>query len=484
MESSERNSATLDVILPILVSGIFFFLLLGHLPLGDWDEAIYGDIAREFLNGPSRLIPSWNFHPWLERTPLFEWTTAGFFAIFGVSEFWARAASALSGVLTALITYQIVRQSNGRRLAWLTLSILITSHGFFYQSRFGTTDVMLTLWMTGSFWGIWLINEKRLEGWYLFWIGLGLGVMTKSAGPTPIVITIAVVALKDHWSRQISRRPFWIGFALFVAIVAPWHIYMLVHFGTAFLGDYLGRQVLTRSTRPLEGHTGTAAFYLVTIAKSAFPWSIFVFLAVVRAIRKRRLQLVDCYALVILCFYSVIKTKLPWYITAIYPPLAIIATYEIGHLLPQLARVLSRPAVLAPTLSLFLVGLLTVDLRRPTRSEVRLIKDHDLRSLGAPLILCSDRSIPDLPAPVFYAAKQTVQAYVLTKPTAIEGQGKIDLATNDLKFRNPLPLSDFVSSSPRALLIDCALLPELKRRFHFREMATDGKYSLGSISTF
>ncbi len=482
--SSERNSATLDVILPIVVSCIFFFLFIGHLPLGDWDEAIYADIAREFLNGPSRLIPSWNFHPWLERTPLFEWTTAGFFAIFGISEFWARAASALSGVLTGLITYRIVKQSKGRRLAWLALSILITIHGFFYQARFGTTDVMLTLWMTVSFWGIWLINEKRLEGWYLFWIGLALGVMTKSAGPTPIVITIVVVALKERWSIQIFRRPFWIGFALFLAIVAPWHIYMLAHFGTTFLEDYLGRQVLARSAKPLEGHTGTAAFYLIAVAKSAFPWSIFVFLAVIRSVRQRRLQLAECYALVILCFYTVIKTKLPWYITAIYPPLAIIAAQEIKDLLPQLARLLSRPVVLAPTLALFLVGLLFVDLRRPVRPEVLLIKDHDLRSFAAPLILCSDSSIPDLPAPVFYAAKQTVQAYVLTKPTIIEGQGKIDLATNDPKFRNPLPLSDFVSSSPRALLIDCTLLPELNRRFRFREMARNGRYSLGSVSTF
>ena len=483
MRFPDRRSVTLDLIAPLLVSSLFFFLLLGHLPLGDWDEAIYADIAREFVHGPSRLIPYWNFHPWLERTPLFEWTTAGLFAVFGVSEFWARAASALSGVGTALVTYAMAMQMGGRRLAWIAFTVLITTHGFFYQARFGTTDIMLTLWMAVSLFGICRVSSGDARGWYLFWFGLALGIMTKSAGPAPIVLTAILFAIKERWSLRILGRAFSVGLALCILIVAPWHVYMIVRFGSTFLNEYFGRQLLSRGTQALEGHTGSPAFYLVTIAKSAFPWSLFVFWAAVQALRRRQLQLMGLYALVLLCFYSLIGTKLPWYITPIYPALAIIAAQQIEELRPDHFPAKTTAAALGLVLTLALIGLLAVDLRRPVRREVLLIKSHDLHQYEAPLILCSESFIPDLPAPVFYAGEPVVQAYLTTKPNRVEGQGKIDPATNDLKFRNPRPLAQFVSTSPHPILVERKLVPELVGRFRFHEIAADAKYVLGTVET-
>src|SRR5579875_3647003 len=73
--------------------------LLGHRTLAMWDEGIYAEIAREML-GRNAMVPTWNYHPWFEKPPLLFWTTAALFRIFGVTEFWARAASAFSGVAT------------------------------------------------------------------------------------------------------------------------------------------------------------------------------------------------------------------------------------------------------------------------------------------------------------------------------------------------------------------------------------------------
>ncbi|HEX3374042.1 MAG TPA: phospholipid carrier-dependent glycosyltransferase, partial [Edaphobacter sp.] len=87
-----------------LLACIVLLPLLGHKPLTNWDEGIYAEISREMLSfGP--LVPHWNYQPWFEKPPLMLWITAAFFKLFGVTEFWARAGSALSGVFTVALLH-------------------------------------------------------------------------------------------------------------------------------------------------------------------------------------------------------------------------------------------------------------------------------------------------------------------------------------------------------------------------------------------
>ena len=76
----------------LLAAAAVILPLLGRKMLANWDEAIYAEVAREFL-GRNWLIPTWQFQPWLEKPPLGMWITAVFFHLFGATQFWARAAS-------------------------------------------------------------------------------------------------------------------------------------------------------------------------------------------------------------------------------------------------------------------------------------------------------------------------------------------------------------------------------------------------------
>ncbi|MBV9268152.1 MAG: glycosyltransferase family 39 protein, partial [Acidobacteriaceae bacterium] len=270
-DEADEPQPRFDLPAVVLISAIFFFVKLGSRPLADWDEAIYGDIAREFARGVSHIVPYWNYRPWLERTPLFEWVTAFLFSLFGVSEFWERAASAVCGCATVGLTFVLAREMYSRYTAWIAALILLCTHGFFYQARFGTTDMMLTLWMTVSVYGIYHVSQRDQQGWYLFWIGLALAIMTKSAAPAPVVITLAIVAVTQKWKSGWFGQPSEMGSFLFLLLVVPWHAYMFVTFGKSFFDDYIGRQLLARSVQPLEGHVGGPLFYIVHIAKSAFP---------------------------------------------------------------------------------------------------------------------------------------------------------------------------------------------------------------------
>jgi 4-amino-4-deoxy-L-arabinose transferase-like glycosyltransferase len=472
---ADAKDGAWDLPAVVAISAIFFFVLLSRRLLLDWDEAIYGDIAREFVRGVTHLAPFWNYHPWLERTPLFEWLTAALFSVFGVGNGTARAVSAVSGCATVALCFVWARRLYGRTAAWFAAAILLTTHAFFYQARFGTTDMLLSLWMFLSVYGLYRVSRRDSGGWYAFWVGLALGIMTKSAGPAPVVLTAVVVALKDRWKLDRLGRPFLLGLLVFVAIAAPWHAYMFVHFGRAFYNDYIVRQLLTRSLRPLEGHTGGPFFYLGTILKSAFPWSLLLIPAAVRWVRERHLDVAACYALVIFCFYTLVKTKLPWYITPFYPALALIASREA-------ARFISRPRmVIAALLPVALAGLLYVDLHRPyVRADVVLVGRHQ-SAPGAKLILCSDRYILDMPAPLFYADRPTMQAYVTHKPDQVEGLGTIDPVTNDPKFRDPKPLGELVTTADSLLLTESGLLPSIEANYVFHPIETDGRFTLGLI---
>ncbi|MBV9268953.1 MAG: glycosyltransferase family 39 protein, partial [Acidobacteriaceae bacterium] len=356
--------------------------------------------------------------------------------------------------------------------------ILLCTHGFFYQARLGTTDMMLTLWMTVSVYGIYRVSKRDQQGWYLFWIGLALAIMTKSAAPAPVVITLAIVAVTQKWKSGWFGQPFEMGSFLFLLLVVPWHAYMLVTFGKSFFDDYIGRQLLARSVEPLEGHVGGPLFYIVHIAKSAFPWSLVLIGPAIRFRSERRLSVPGIYAAVVLCFYTLIVTKLTWYITPIYPALSIVIAHEMAHWMrPRITLFVAPVAV-----STFLAVFLWTDLRRPyERPEILLIKKHRNDMPGTLLILCSDRFLLDMPAALFYGDKPTVQAYLDDKPDRVEGLGAVDPASNDYKFRNPQPLSHFARTSPELILLHRALSAKIATRFEYHAIDADQEFELGTI---
>lgn len=53
------------------------------------------------------MTERWEYRNWFHKPPLFIWITALVFAVFQVSELWARAASVRSAVGLVLLTFVI-----------------------------------------------------------------------------------------------------------------------------------------------------------------------------------------------------------------------------------------------------------------------------------------------------------------------------------------------------------------------------------------
>jgi 4-amino-4-deoxy-L-arabinose transferase-like glycosyltransferase len=108
---SKFKDATLWLLFSL--SAIILLWKLGQRSLEDWDEAIYAQISKEIGQNGDWITLHYGYVPWFHKPPLFIWSTAAFFQLFGVDEFWARAASALSGVALIAIIYLIGKKVYG-----------------------------------------------------------------------------------------------------------------------------------------------------------------------------------------------------------------------------------------------------------------------------------------------------------------------------------------------------------------------------------
>ena len=144
-----------------------------------------------------------------------------------------------------------------------------------------------------------------------------------------------------HFLQTVRyMRPF--TAILAIAVVAlPW--YLLVGWKTGFFAqggywyEFLYVNNFQRATTPFDGHGGTLMYnpilyYPVSILFGFFPWSLFAIPAVWETIKQFRaktpwndsLLLVFCWALVWMGCFSVAATKLPSYITPMYPAFAML----------------------------------------------------------------------------------------------------------------------------------------------------------------
>ena len=301
--SQKRFSSNFPLIsLLVLIAAFALLWKLGTGSLAAWDEAIYAQVSKEIVRSGDWLTLHWEYQPWFEKPPLFMWITALFYRLFGVSEFWARVPSALSGIALIGVTYLIGKSTYGKRIGFLAAAILATCYHFLSFSRFGTMDVMLTLFIYLTLYAYLRLNNENQKWWYLVWSSCALALMVKGAGGliAPAAIVLAL-AFDKRFGAAIRSKHFWQGVLLALLIVAPWHILMYVWYGRAFIDEYFGYHVIARSTRTLEGHASGYFYYIGRLVDGFFPWCLLVPFAVVSIIRRNLKDQSGSWVLLLLC---------------------------------------------------------------------------------------------------------------------------------------------------------------------------------------
>ena len=328
----------------ILPAAIFFiYLNLGQTSLIDYDEAIYGKISKNIVLTNDWITLTWKDFdtPWFEKPPLYMWSTALLFKLFGFGEFAVRFTSAFFGVMGIVFVYLFGKRLYNKTTGLISALIMLSVIQYMYYARNGMLDVTVTFFILSTiyfFYQAYTKEKSNLVFYLLAGLTLGLGVMTKSIiGLLPLVIIVGYLILAKLFLRRLlpessntlSIKGLFAMAGTFVLVAAPWHVYAYYLHGYEFIDEYLIEHVFERGLSGL-GHKAPLLWYLEVIKVSFRIWVLALIpglLALPIFDKKHRdsFLLLFISIAVIFSFFSASEDKLQWYIIPIYPFLALIA---------------------------------------------------------------------------------------------------------------------------------------------------------------
>lgn len=306
------------------------FLNLGAMPLFDVDEGAFGEATREML-ARGDYVSTWlNGQARFDKPILIYWLQAASATVFGLDEFALRLPSALAASAWILAIFAFARRFTDRDSAYAAAFIAAGTAGVGVIGRAATADALLNLFLALSMFDIVRYAADARPAWRrraFLWIGLGL--LTK--GPVALLVPGAASLLafallkrsRDWW--QAVRDP--VGWAILLAVAAPWYLLEYSRRGDAFLAGFFMRHNIERFMSPLQGHGGSPLYYLPAILLLLLPYTG-LFLRTLPGLRRIGATPLDaflwCWFLFVFVFFSLAGTKLPHYLLYGATPLFIL----------------------------------------------------------------------------------------------------------------------------------------------------------------
>lgn len=354
-----------------LFASTLFLINLGGFDLWPPDEPRYAQIAREMVNSGDFLVPRVNGDSYKEKPPLLFWMQSVSAVPFGdVTEWPARLPSALSGIVTVLLTYLLVRRLFDPRTAFWAGLILITTQKFWWQTRFGQIDMLLTACVTTSFYFFWLWHKDHRRLYLLaFYLSIAAGVFAK--GP-PALIFPLLMAFTFYWKKWGQLRSLHLvsGIVLVGFLIALWLIpaRLAITGESALLAgdgiaENLVRQTIGRFVLGVS-HANPPWYYLFQLPVDLFPWSLFLPWLVlwVRNNRKSTEEMSFLLSWVVpaLIFFSICVGKRALYLLPLYPAFSAMLALSILDLMDGPRLVWRKRTGFVWSLILFLIGLVPI----------------------------------------------------------------------------------------------------------------------------
>ncbi|MGA3055058.1 MAG: glycosyltransferase family 39 protein [Candidatus Korobacteraceae bacterium] len=328
----ERTRRSTDLLALIAFCGFLFFAGLQVIGLVGADEPRYAQIAREMLQRGDWVTPVLNGQPWLEKPPLYYWATIlAYKATGGVSDWAARLSSAI--LCSLMIFFIYVWARHFRRGMQLDAALITAASAIVIGfGRSASTDMPLTAMFTAAMlcWYGWYSNQNR--GWLLaFYLFTGLGTLAK--GPVAVLlaglIIVIFTALRQDW-RLILRTLWPAGILLYLAVTSPWFV-AVQRASPEFLRTFFLQHNVERFSTNLYHHPQPFWFFLPVTLLALVPWTVFVIVALVDAVRDWRFSIqqppgvedlrtyLTVWFLLPIAFFSLSQSKLPGYILPAIP---------------------------------------------------------------------------------------------------------------------------------------------------------------------
>jgi 4-amino-4-deoxy-L-arabinose transferase-like glycosyltransferase len=282
--SAADRQARGDVSAAVLISAAALGLALymapaAWLPLQRTNEAMYAYPPIEMLRTGDYLVPRYESQQFLEKPPLSWWIIAASYRLFGISPFAGRLPSMAASLATVLLLGHWVSRRSGMRAGVAASLVLLFLPQFAVYARTYAADSFLTLAIALA--AAALDDACRREGSNPLrgaLAGAALALAFYFKGLVGIVLPAGGVAAGLLLDRvrptSVFRRGAW-AFAVFLALVTPWHWAMTNRLGAGFWRTfYWSNQFLRGATKLFMVSPRGPFFYLGVLAWSAFPWSL------------------------------------------------------------------------------------------------------------------------------------------------------------------------------------------------------------------
>ncbi len=341
----------------LVLAGLFLFLMyIWAMPLIDPDEPRYASTARDMVVNGNWIVPHFNGVPRINKPPLFYWTVALSYKMFGINEFSSRLPSALAAIGTAVITYAWRKRYHGKlqdRSAkdgfWAGM-ILMTSPLFYFIARFCITDMLLTFFISAAMYVFFVeyteytpAHESRRDKFktlplnrrLLLYFLLAMVFLVKGHVGILVFVLVTVCFLLLMRDFRYIRRVWYLpGFLLFLGIICAWGIPFWLSLGTQQITSLLSQET---SGRFVSGYAHPEPFYyyLPVLIMGFFPVSPFLFLVFAHSIKrktsipleeKRHLCFFAAWFVLTLIIFSLSRSKLMTYILPLSPSVALLTS--------------------------------------------------------------------------------------------------------------------------------------------------------------
>jgi len=341
----ERKRSTAGMGLLIGLAVLLLFGGLGRLPVFGRDEALYAEAAREMFASGDWITPRVNGVVFFEKPPLYYWMAAATYSALGVTPLAARLPAAMMGLATVIAVAVVTARVWGLREALLAGLALATSLQFVMIGRMGIMDVPLTCLITLAM--MTYVRWRRSGGVFgplAFGLLVGAAILLKglAGGLAPAIAFVHALTFR-RGSGRISLGSIALALGGCVLIAAPWFLAMSVQHGERYTSTFFLREHLARMAQPMQGHSGPILYYLAIILVSFFPWVMFLPAACTNREGLNDTQafwrsLALVWILVVLVPFSLIRTKLPGYVTPLFPAMAMLVGVEIDRQLREPSR--------------------------------------------------------------------------------------------------------------------------------------------------
>jgi 4-amino-4-deoxy-L-arabinose transferase-like glycosyltransferase len=375
-----RNAEIYFILILIALCMTLFFFCLGARPIWDIDEGAHASTSRDMVLSGDWITPTYNGQPFYDKPILHNWLVAFSFLVFGFTEFAARLPSAVLASGCVMITYLLGKKMFGPLIGFLGGVILATAVEFVILSRTVVHDISLVFFMTLALYLFYLVyteDRHKIRNLLIFYAALGLAVLSK--GPVGLALPAMTIGLYLVFKKDlafIKQMKIGYGFLIFVAVASPWYILISLknpdYAGYFFIEQNLG-SFLSSDPR----HPEPFYFYIPVLFGGFFPWSCFLPLALICAVRKRfhsvsqGTALLGIWFAVVFIFFSTAGSKLPTYILPLFPAASLLVALLWQEMLDASSPQIRKGFILSllPVVLVFLAALIYLQVYPPVEVE-------------------------------------------------------------------------------------------------------------------